>query len=161
MMSCCTESEIRTHRRSRRIRLYLLLPLMLAWLVSWYLAPRMPDAFQIQMPELPGFLNGLSTERDANSVLDNGEFIDINLPQGDIPTGWLFITGLATPNRTVQLLMDDNVVATTETDDEGFWSTEIGFPAERLYDLQAQTVDDAGNVLRETDTFSINAVESP
>ncbi len=160
-MSCCTESEIRTHRRSRRIRLYLLLPLMLAWLTSWYLAPRMPDAFQIPMPELPGFLNGLSTERDANSVLDNGEFIDINLPDGDIPTGWLFITGLATPNREVQLVMDENVVATTETDSEGFWSTEIGFPSARVYELKAQTVNAEGDVLRETDVFSVNAVDAP
>ncbi len=161
MMTCCTESEIRTHRRSRRIRLYLLLPMMLMWLVGWYLAPQVGNGFQIPMPELPGFLNGLSTNPDANSVRDNGEYLDINLPDGDIPTGWLFITGMGTPNRKVQLLMDGNEVAMTETDEEGFWATEIGFPSERVYQIQARTIDENGITLRETDTFDINAVDAP
>lgn len=79
----------------------------------------------------------------------------INLPTGDIVEGVSTLSGTATPNAALGLMVNGELVSEFTADADGNWSKDVNLPAGDL-DIQVVELDENGDVVVESTAMPMN-----
>ncbi len=82
----------------------------------------------------------------------------LNLPAGgaELEAGVLALTGTGEPGSEAQVLVDGQVVSTTQVGNDGTWSQEVTLTEAGEHELTVQTLDTSGTVVAEAEPVSVS-----
>lgn len=87
------------------------------------------------------------------SVLDPSSPV-VTAPEETLEAGIVTLTGTAAPGVELEIVINDEVVGTTTAGDSGTWSLDMELAAGE-YEVQAQTLDDAGSAALSSEVVAL------